>query len=149
MRRKGQTKDRPEEQLCHEILKEHATFTKLEEQKNIKYINEQEREMDSFVDVYLETDLKKTIIRIMGEYHYETSQKRKDTLQREYLERDGYTVVDLWCRECQMLFLRNKRRLNEKELILAYKEVYENTKDFLEIRPNPRLKWLKKTFHKK
>lgn len=149
MRQKGQTKNRPEEKLVHEILETHARFIKLEEQKNIKYIDEQDRERDSFVDIYLKDNYGEVIVRIMGKYHDEETQRMKDELQEEYLKRDLYKVVDVWYYDNPTIFLRNKRKLTEKELVLAYNELKESLAGVIYLPPNPHTAWLKNTPHRK
>jgi hypothetical protein len=149
MRLSGNTKDRPEEKLVHEIIQFHAKYIKLEEQKNIKYITEQELEKDSWVDIYLKDKWGEVIVRIMGEYHDEPRQAKKDSLQHDYLVRDLYKVVDVWYWQYPGVFLRRERKLSQFELETAYKELREALTGVIFLPPKPHEAWLNGTGHKK
>ncbi len=148
MRKNGKTKNRPEENLVYEIIQTHCSFRKLEDQHHIVYINEQDVLKDAFVDIHYMDRFGDVIIRIMGPYHDETTQSRKDVLQSAYLTRDGYVVVDVWYYNCPAVFLRNERMLGEFELEQAFAELKAILKPIIRLPPKPDKDWLKNSEHR-
>lgn len=124
MRRKGQTKDRPEEKLAYQILKTHL--------KKLDIIENQKRVCFNDIN-FSDVDISFTIssgekyaVRLMGEYHDEGERSkifRHDRIQLFYLEEKGYIVIDFWYHKMTNLFLRRERQLSEEELREAFLEV--------------------------
>ena len=124
MRKKGDTKERPEQKLLFEILEHHISLhSKLEMEYKVHYKTEFGTEKDATLDIYLEFIDRKYAIRMMGGYHDRDYQEKKDDLQDAYLKDLGYQVIDISYVRCENLFKRHDRLLYVGELILAYKEV--------------------------
>lgn len=146
MRLKGNTKNRPEQMLIYEVLQHHLKFEKLETEYKVTYFTEFHDYRDAHLDIYLVMNGVKYAIRVMGGYHKNKTQKKKDVVQRSYLERDGYTVVDLWYDKMPITFVRNKRKLNRTQLIMAYREIRHEVK-ILSLPPRHSRDWLKESNH--
>ncbi len=149
MRKAGNTKNRPEELLVFEIIKYHATYNKLDSQRNIKYTNEQGVIKDSFVDIYFKDKFGEIVLRLMGEYHDELRQQRKDLLQSEYLQRDLYKVIDIWYWDRPGIFLRRERKMYPGELETAYNELRSLIEGLIWMPPKPSMEWLSQSLHRK
>lgn len=143
----GNTRDRPEEKLVYEILAKNSTYISLEEQVTIKYENEQLREKEAIVDILFKDKFGSVVVRVNGPYHDEPTQKNKDDLQRLYLQRDLYIVIDIPHWKCPTLFKRNETKLTRDELYEAYKEVRNELNGMIFIPSIPKDEWLATTEH--
>jgi len=133
MRKKGDTSDRPEELLVYDIVRlcQIPGTRKVEKQYKPPNIvplkgTDLTGEKSPKLDVYVQSaDFTNYAIRVMGEYHDETKQERKDFIQKTFLEMqpENWFVIDLNYLKCQNVFKRRKRKLVTEELILAYNEI--------------------------
>lgn len=148
MRKKGgQKRDRPEEKMVYEILEYHAKYNSLKEQVKIVYKTEQNRDKEAIVDILLLDSLGAVVIRINGDYHEEPSQEERDELQKLYLERDKYIIVDFDKWKYPILFKRNKRKLTRDEAYTAYNELRECLVDTVFLPSVPKDEWLAESKH--
>lgn len=148
MRLKGDKRNRPEQMLIYEVLGYHLKYEKLETEYTVTYYTEFHDYRDADLDIYLVMDGVKYAIRVMGGYHKNKTQRKKDGIQQAYLERDGYIVIDLWYDKMPITFLRNKRLLNKTQLMIAYQEIVTEGK-ILKLPPQCDQDWLKKNIHLK
>lgn len=67
------------------------------------------------VDIVLVIKNEIYAIRVQGDGHYGDLKSKKDGLQKEWLQKSGIRVIDIWKHECKELF--NKDRLTPKSVI--------------------------------
>lgn len=123
MRLKGATSNRPEQLLLAEILRYHtygnvSTEVKL---KGLKSVDALDFTADRSprIDIVLQFDINgKYLIRVNGPYHDTDKQRKKDRAQKLFLEMqyEQYTVIDVSYVRHELLFERNKRKLEKIEL---------------------------------
>ena len=133
MRKKGDTKYRPEQILAHDIIESCSIskLRKLEMEFSPADIVPLEGtnltgDRSPRLDIYFQTqDFVNYAIRLNGPYHDEKKQERKDYVQKVFLEMqpEKWIVIDFNYVTMQNLFKRNLRKLTLTELILAYNEV--------------------------
>ena len=149
MRKKGDTKKRPEQKLLFEILENHISLhSKLEMEYKVHYRTEFDTEKDATLDIYLEFIDRKYAIRMMGGYHDTDHQEKKDDLQAAYLKELGYQVIDVGYVRCPYLFKRHETKLYVGELILAYKEVLPMLRG-VGLPPKHSPAWIKNSEHRR
>lgn len=150
MRKKGNTKNRPEQMLVFDILGFHCKYEQIETEYKVRYKTEWNDYRDAILDIFLKANGISYAIRVMGKSHprsKKTMKGRKDSLQKDYLQRDDYHVIDIWHDTCPMVFLRNERKLTDVELLIAFGELQANIPYLLPDIPSK--EWLEKTEHKK
>lgn len=131
MRTNGQKKNRPEEKLAFQIIKNHL--------RQLHTIDSQKRVWFNDIN-YSDLDVSFTIfsgqryaVRLMGEYHDEGERSkiyRHDRMQLFYLQEKGYIVIDFWYNKMQFLFLRRERELTSEELREAFLEIKFKLQEF-------------------
>jgi hypothetical protein len=120
MRKKKSTSNRPEEKLAYKIIKTYL--------KGLQYSEEQRIfRFDAIhhakVDIYIMANDIRYAIRLQGPPHDEKKQKRHDLLQFFNLLHLGVTTIDFPYKTMVNLFLRNKKILNDFQLLSAYTEI--------------------------
>ena len=147
MHKAKKTKDRPEQLLIKEILEYHTNSSILETEKTVTYMTEFNDQKEARLDIFMVLDDKEFAIRVMGPAHDRKIRKQKDSIQKDYLQREGYVVIDIWYHENEVTFKRNKRKLKESELLQAFNEMIVMFGDLMEELPNKQ--WLLNSEHKK
>lgn len=155
----GKTK-RPEQMLIAECLEDHLfPNVNVETEVKIHYITESHQAKWADLDIIVTWQSPEHprpfeyLIRVMGGYHDEPRQVKKDDLQRSYLMairpplRYIATVIDLWYHMMPITFKRNKRKLKESELIEAYHEISQQTKGLFHLPAEPSPAWLLNSDH--
>lgn len=130
MRRKGDTKYRPEQKLSFDIINNSLRTQKIEMEYNPEKIVPLEGtdltgDRSPRLDIYFQIEMTNYAIRLNGPYHDELKQERKDFVQKTFLEMqpEPWNVIDFNYIKMQNLFKRNKRKLSTSELKLAYNEI--------------------------
>ena len=161
MRKKGDGKtDRPEQLLIAECLEHHLSpHVQVNTEEHITYVTESHQAKWADIDVFVvwqspeDNQPGEYLIRVMGGYHDEPRQVKKDDLQRSYLMalhpplRRVITVIDLWYHLMPITFKRNKRLLKKSELIEAYHEISKQTKGIFHLPAEPFPAWVEDSAH--
>jgi len=121
MRKKGATSNRPEERLVYQVIKTHlSSVVDIEMQKRVDFDDIHYAKLD----VYFTTRTgQKFAIRVNGPPHDGQKESRHDRLQLYLLQERLITAIDFWWDKMPMLFLRNKKILDEVELKQAFIEI--------------------------
>jgi len=147
MRKAGKTKFRPEQVLIYDILKSHVPegiYKRIfEMEKLVTYKTEFEDFRDAYLDIYAKIAEAKYAIRVMGPVHDMPIRTKKDELQKAYLEREGFKVIDVWYWQCPQVFKSNTKQLDMLSAANAYKELVPLFQDLL-LPDNPTEDWLRK-----
>ena len=160
MRRKGDGKaNRPEQLLIAECLEHHLQpNVKVMTEELISYVTESHQVKDATLDIIVvwqspeHASPGEYLLRVMGGYHDEPRQVKKDSLQRSYLMslhgiRNIVTVCDLWYHMMPITFKRNRRLLNKDEAVLAYEEIRLQTHNLFWLPEKPMDTWLDSSIH--
>lgn len=120
MRKKGATKNRPEQLLLAEIIKYHvteevSTEVKLKKLKDVDAIT-LTGDRSPRPDILFECLKQKFIVRVNGPSH--DNREKYDKAQKLFLEMQDppYRVIDVSYVRHELLFERNKRKLTKLEL---------------------------------
>jgi len=158
MRANPNPKNRPEQLLIAEIIEWHLPGTSLvKTEERVDYVNEfhenRYAEIDIFV-VYPPTEIPpwEYLIRVMGEYHDPEYQRRKDEIQKGYLEalkhvRKIRAIIDLWYTVMPMTFKRREGKLKKSEALEAYMEVRRELIKYFPLPKEPEQRWLDESTH--
>lgn len=161
MRANPNPRNRPEQLLIAEILERHIPGTCLvRTEETVNYVNEFHESRHADIDIFIvyyesQTSDNKPweyLIRVMGEYHDPEYQRRKDEIQKGYLEalkhvRKIRAIIDLWYTEMPMTFKRRDGLLKKSEAEEAYQEVYRQLIKYFPLPKRSDVKWLSTSRH--
>jgi len=161
MRVNPNPRNRPEQLLIAEILEWHIPGTCLvKTEETVNYVNEFHEKRHADIDIFIvyynsQTSDNKPweyLIRVMGEYHDPEYQRRKDDIQKGYLEalkhvRKIRAIIDLWYTEMPKIFKRRDGLLKKLEAEEAYQEVYRQLIKYFSLPKRSDAKWLSTSRH--